>query len=289
MKEKRTCDNGSLSRKARRKLLPVLLLILTALFGGVCHAAKATVDDQAGLLNAQEASQLLSQAQETADTTGFDIAIVSTDDARGKSAQVVAEDYYAADPRSEDEVVCLIDMDNREIHLRTFGQAIWYLTDARIDDILDDAYSHISEGDYAGTFSSMVGGVRYYFDQGIPEGTYQHHTDTGVTEYYEAPKTVSALEGIISGILGLLTGAGIFSGVSGRYNMKVKKPTYDLSANSDMKLNVQTDQVVNRYVTHRRIPRQTSSSDGGHRSGGGGSSVHTGSGGHVSGGGGRKF
>ena len=61
----------------------------------------------------------------------------------------------------------LIDMDNREITISTCGIAIRYLTDSRIDNILDAAYAKISNGDYNGCMHSMLTGVETYYEKGF--------------------------------------------------------------------------------------------------------------------------
>ena len=45
-------------------------------------------------------------------------------------------------------VLFLIDMDNREIYISTCGDSIYYLTDARIETILDAAFDYVSNGQY---------------------------------------------------------------------------------------------------------------------------------------------
>ena len=84
----------------------------------------------------------------------------------------------------EDGVALLIDMDNREITISTCGIAIRYLTDSRIDNILDAAYAKISNGDYNGCMHSMLTGVETYYEKGISEGQYNYDSETGKISRY---------------------------------------------------------------------------------------------------------
>ncbi|MBR4138345.1 MAG: TPM domain-containing protein, partial [Lachnospiraceae bacterium] len=58
---------------------------------------------------------------------------------------------------------------------------------------------------------------------------------------------------------------------------------YDAYTDAIVYLSVETDHLMNKIVTHRRIPKDSGNS------GGGGSSTHTSSSGRSHGGGGRSF
>ena len=264
-------------------LLCILLLPVRA------EAAVSSVEDLAGLLSAEQIQSARQLAGQVSSATGWDILAVTTDETNGKSAQTWAEDYYLKNSSSDNGVVCLIDMDNREIYIATSGEAIHYLTDSRIDSILDTAYSKITNQDYAGTMSAMLRGVKQCYDNGIPSNHYTYNQTTGETVVYEEPKAVTFLEGVMSGIVGLLAGCGLFGGVNGRYKMKLGGYAYNFREHSRLKLNKRQDVLVNKFVHTRHIPRPQPSSGGHSSGGGGGSTIHIGSGGHTFGGGGRKF
>ena len=66
--------------------------------------------------------------------------MLTTDDTNGKTTQEYADDFFDAIAENGDGVALLIDMQNREICISTGGIAIRYLTDARIEDILNDGH-----------------------------------------------------------------------------------------------------------------------------------------------------
>ena len=81
-------------------------------------------------------------------------------------------------------MVFLIDMDNREVTVSTAGEAIYYLNDDRIDDILDNCYDYVVDGEYASCFSSMLSDAEYYYEVGVPSDAYTYDEETGEIHYY---------------------------------------------------------------------------------------------------------
>lgn len=240
------------------------------------------VTDDAGLLTDTQRAGLQEAITEAEQQTGWDLYAVTTLDAGGKSAQAYADDFFDSSSGGGSGVVLLIDMDNREIYISTAGEAIRYLTDRRIDTILDNAYGYVSEGDYADCFSEMLSGVVYAYEQGIPDGQYNYDVETGKISVY---RSVTPLEAVIAVLVALVAGIGVFAVIVGRYRLKFGGYTYDCHRFGSVNVTDEKDVLVNTVVTHRRIPRNTGGSGGG----GSRSSVHTRSSGARHGGGGRKF
>jgi len=71
------------------------------------------------------------------------------------------------------------------------------------------------------------------------------------------------------------------------YAFKKAEDVYEYTSKSDMKLSVNSDRLVNSFVTTRIRPRPKN--NGGGSSSSGGSHVHTSSSGRTHGGGGRSF
>ena len=146
-------------------------------------------------------------------------------------------------------------MDNREVTISTAGEAIYYLNDDRIDDILDNCYDYVVDGEYASCFSSMLSDAEYYYEVGVPSDAYTY----------------------------------VFFGITGKYRVIFGGGyQYDYHAFGKVNLTGQEDRFVNQMVTHRRIQTDSGSSGGG-SSHSGRSTVHTSSSGRSHGGGSRKF
>ena len=273
-----------------RKKMKAMLLLLTMLFllGGtsVMAAQDGNVYDDAGLLTDSEIGTLNEQIGALQEKSGWNVYAVTTADAGGKSATAYEDDFFDVhSPEQKDGVAVLIDMDNREITISTCGEAIRYLTDSRIDSILDDAYSDVSDGAYGACLMTMVAGVADAYDAGIPGGQYNYDTDTGkISRHHEL--TLSEI--LIVVLLALATAAIIYSVVVGKYRMHFGNYQYDFHENGNIDLRISEDRFVNEMTTHRRIPRQTSSGGSSHHSSGR-SSTHHSSSGRSHGGGSRKF
>lgn len=253
------------------------------------------VYDYANLLTTEEEDALQKSAEFCENKWNMNFLVVTTDDAEGKSSREYADDFYDErfpESSEEDGVLYLIDMENREIYLSTCGEAIRYLTDSRIDSILDEAYEYATAGEYYGTFATFFLRTDEYLAQGIPSDQYHYDIETGETDYYndsyDKTAQLTTLEFAIALAVAAVAAVGTCGFIKGKYQLKFEDFHYDAYTDSEIRLYLKEDRLVNSFVTHRRIPRNNTVS----RSGGGGgsrSSVHRSSGGRSHGGGGRKF
>ena len=223
-------------------------------------SGNAQVTDQAGLLTSSEAEEVEEMIEELEDKTGWDVMALTTDDAEGMSATYYAEKWFDDYTTCDDGIICFIDMDNREIVLRTFGEAIEDITDSRRDKILDSAYEKVSAEEYAEAFEVMIQKTSKY-----------------------AYRQITMVEVLIALAAALVAGGIAVGGIIGSYRLKFGGYKYPIEKNGSVKLNKKEDAFVNQFVTHRHIPK----SDG--NGGGGGTTTHVGAGGRTSGGGSRKF
>ena len=53
-----------------------------------------------------------------------------------------------------------------------------------IDDILDNCYDYVVDGEYASCFSSMLSDAEYYYEVGVPSDAYTYDEETGEIHYY---------------------------------------------------------------------------------------------------------
>lgn len=273
-------------------MLAVSILTVFAMLCGftqVVSAAIPLVYDEAGLLSEEEHVELLEQVNALREKTGWDIFAVTTDNANGKSSKGYADDLYDAQTDVDsDGVLVLIDMDNREIYISTAGEAIRYLEDARIDAILDDAFSYVANGEYADCLSEMLSGVEYYYEQGIHEDQYNEDVETGAVSQY---RTLTWMEVVPVALLAAGVGVAIYAIVIYRYSLKgsTRNDDYQYKRYGSVDLTDTEDRFVHQTLTHHVIQ---SDNDGNSRSGGSSghrSSVHTSSSGRSHGGGGRSF
>jgi uncharacterized protein len=248
----------------------------------VVQAQSRLVVDQAGLFSAAEAEALASRADALSTQYQLDVVIVTTDDSEGKTARAYADDFFDGQGygrgADRDGILFLIDLDNREAYISTSGSGIRYLTDQRINTVLDQVLAAgLADGQYAAAADAFLEAVAGYLAQGIPAGQY---------ETQETPANTLTWPEALAGLAAAgVTGLG-FVGVNRRRYKGSRHPgVFDYHSNSLVSLGVITDNLVNTHVTSRLLPKQQAAAG----SGSGRSSVHTSSSGRSHGGGGRKF
>lgn len=253
-------------------------------------AQTENVFDQAELLTEEEERKLQEFSDQLSEKWNMNFLAVTTMDTDGKSTAEYADDFYDEkfpDSSEEDGVLYLIDMDHREIYLSTSGIAIRYLTDARIDLILDQAFEEVADGDYYGTFEVFFQETEKYLNKGIPSDQYNYDVETGEVDPYVAPKEpkkITMVEFFVALVAGLAVSFGTAAAIKAKYQLKFEDFHYDAYTDSEINLKVKEDRLINTIVTHRRIPKNQGNGGGGSRS-----STHSSSSGRSHGGGGRSF
>lgn len=255
------------------------------------------VFDDAGLFSRDETAELEEMIEDVRDETGFDAAVMTTDDAQGKSARMYAADRYdeldlgVGSDRSG--VLFLIDMDNREIYLLTTGKAIRIFTDDRIDAILDEVYGYARDGDYAAGAETALENVVYYARQGIVSGQYNYDEDTG---HVSVHRSVNALEFLLALAVSAAVAGGAVMTVKRQYNMEEdpeRIANYNMAYRSSSEFIMQpgSDRLLDTFVTTMVIASAAPHNTGGgsHMSSSGRSTTFHSSSGRTHGGGGRKF
>lgn len=277
-----------------KRRVSALILIFICFFT-LCSplmAAAPRVNDLANLLSLDQMEELENKLGILSETYEMEVAIVTTNDAEGKTSRDYADDFYDTHGYGYgdnwDGVLFLIDMDNRQLWVSTSGLAIRYLTDARIEKLNDLIAPYLTNGDYYEGCMVFVNGIQNYFESGIPSDSHLNFTEGGKKPFTNTygnpltPKNYLSFAGIA--FLAALIVAFITRAiVSYRY----KHPHHTVPATLPDQLSVnfteKQDQFISTHTTRTKI--ETSSSNGG----GGGSSVHTSSGGRSHGGGGRGF
>lgn len=271
--------------KIKRIFILVISLLISAMSLPV-WAANIQLTDQAELFTEEEAAELNQQIEDLEKNTGWDIMAVTTEDAAGMDATTYAEHWFDQHTEKDNGIICMIDMDNREITIRAFGECRFYITDNQTEDILDAGYKEISEEHYKETLQVMLEGVQTAYIEEKPQNNYLYDEDTGeVTSYKQEHKEISKLELILAGVVAILAGGASAGGIIGKYHLKFGGYQYPIEKNGNVRLKKKEDQLIHQFVTHRHIPKENS--NGGES--GNKSTVHTGAGGRSSSGGSRKF
>lgn len=265
----------------KKIILTVILcwmLAVPAVFG---LASGQRVFDKAGLLSSSEEESLEQLLTSYIEETRTDLVILTTDDAEWKTSEAYADDFYdngnfGYDGPQGTGVLFLIDMDNREIYISTCGDAIYYMTDSRIDAVLDACYNEVVDADYYGACREFLSMTRRYLLQ-------DPYAKPTLADRLKRSLRNSPVYLIVSALIGLIA-AGLMKR-SAAYRNTTNYTTYQDQGN--FHLVQREDFFLRETTTRQKIYRDEGRGSG--SGGGGGSSTHISSGGVTHGGGGRKF
>lgn len=276
-----------------------LVLTMVLLCTGTVYAdsGETWVYDWAGLFDAEEINALAAKVSELRKEMDMGVAIVTTEE-NGGSASDFADDFYEdyeiGIGSDYSGALFLIDMANGELWISTEGKMIRYLTDERIDAILDDAIEYAYDGYFYDSANVFLTNLELYYGEGIPSDQYNYDTETGEISVY---RSIQWYEVLIALVVSAVVAGGAVLVVVSEYNMKDK--TSKISANFKLSYrkdsgftlnNVLADVLLGSYVTRSVIRSQNNSRPGGGGgSSSGRSSTHRSGSGRVHGGGGRKF
>lgn len=240
------------------------------------------VADQANLLSDRAKQELEDKLRQMSAKWNQDFVVVTTDDAEGKDSEEYADDYYDNNGYQENGVLYLVDLDNGNVWISTAGAMIRFLTDRRIDSVIDAGYEDLHEKNYAAGFLAMLKCTDRYMEEGIQDNQYTYDVETGkISRHY----ALSAGEILVALVIALACGGAFFGITNARYKMKMGNYSYPFQEKGQVRYTRREDILVNQTITRRKIPKNPPSGGGG----GGQSSVHTSSGGVSHGGGGRSL
>lgn len=274
-----------------RRITSILLslIVLSCMVFTVSAQEQSRIIDDAHLLLPKEVSYLEEYSAELCDYYGIDVVVLTVDSLMGKSAQDYADDYYENAGYSEDGVLLLLTMAEREWYISTSGSMRYVLTDYGIQQVGESALPYFAEELWYDGFCSYLFSLPEYLDayeQGTPidgyadySGDYYHGDQEEILYYEEASAPsfgFSLLCGmVVAGIVILIMRATMITKRAQRGASEyMKSGSWNVTQHRDMFL----------YSKVTKTRRQESS-----RSSSGGSSVHRSSSGRSHGGGGGKF
>ena len=269
-------------------LLTVLALLM-CLTLSVCADAVTCITDNAGLLTSEEIAALEEKAAQLTETYGIHAVVLTVASLDGARAQDYADDFYDHNGYSEDGVLFLLVMAEREWYISTCGNVIYALTDYGIQQLGDEVVPYLSNALWYEGFDAFLDSLPAYLDareNGAPvdgfadySGDY-YHGDREEVVYYEEDTSPSLLLSLLAGVV---VAAVVVAGMRGSMNTKrsqrsagdyMTKGSWNLTQHSDIFL------YSNVTKTRKQEPPKNT---------GGGSSVHRSSGGRRHGGGGGRF
>ncbi len=265
----------------------ITLIVLSCMVFTVSAQDYFRIVDNANILLPEEVDYLEDYATQLYDYYGIDAVILTVDSLMGETPQDYADDFYDTAGYSEDGVLFLLAMSEREWYISTSGILRYALTDYGVQQVGESTLPYLGEGLWFDGFCTYLFALPEYLDayaDGTPvdgyadySGDYYHGEQEEVL-YYEEEFTpwfgLSLFCGIVVASIAVLIM---------RFSMNTKRAQRGASAymnSGSWKLTQHRDMFLYSRVTKTR--KQESSS-------GGGSSVHRSSSGRSHGGGGGKF
>lgn len=261
-------------------LAAMIMVFCTPLF--VFAAGQTELRDDAELFTSEEETQLQAELDAFAQKTGW-VAVIYTNN-EGKTEDDIkpfANRYYADKyGKTTAGVILTIDMKGRAIDFRTKGDAMYYFSDDRVKNLLDDVQYEMKESDYYAAAQSYISYINEYYDMGVAEGEPNKNIDLQEKEDNKFLYVVKHYGIVIAGG-SIIVAVIVVIVVKSRYKHNGKAETYDLKKNSKTMLTDKKDIFLTKHVSVTRIQRDSDSS--------GGSSSSSSGGGGSSGGGSRSF
>ena len=282
-----------------KKLLRMLsMLTMLAAFALSPAAALSGVYDAADVFSTDEEDDLSTRLEKLEEQTDdWKFAIVTTDDAEGKTARDYADDRWDASGDADGALV-LFDFDNGEVYISCAGDAMALYTDARVESILDEMFVYIPNGVYYDAAVAFIDSAACYYAAGMETDDPIYHLEPGDSiENYENDPEYQYIQPARKKNVLLIVGVAAFSGLAAggvavglamaKYRLKFPDRSYEVAEHAQLELTDRRDDVIGHIITHRRIPRNDDHGGGGGM--GGGTTIHHSSGGSVHSGGGRRM
>lgn len=270
------------------RLSGIILCILMAVSVTLpVYAMGRQVYDDAGLFSDTEVEGLSAAVDEAESETGWDLMLLTVNDASVASTQNYAEEKFNEYHESDDGIAFVLDMNARVFYIATAGEAYKYIVDSRLNEMLDDATEYAAQGDYKQAMLAMMEDTVTFYQEGKPDDLTIYNEDTGIYYKDQARDSGPLLSGVEVLFAALAGGAAclIFClFITGKYRLKFGRYHYNAREHGSVDLHRREDHFVRQFVTRRKIPKDSPPS-----SGGGTSTVHQGAGGQTFGGGGRGF
>ncbi len=257
--------------------LLLLLAYAIPVFAAEVHDAR--VVDNAELLSTQEKADLTAQLDEISERQQLEVVVVTVNSLEGKTPMEYADDFYDYNNygygESNDGVLLLVSMEDRDWWISTTGYGITAFTDAGIQHIGGEVASYLSSRDYYDGFKLFGEEADKFITQAKTGTPY----DSGNLPKAKK-KFFSAKSLLIALVIGLVVAAIIVFSIAKSYKpVRFKANASDYLVNGSLQLTGMYDRFL--YSNVSKTARNDDS--------GGGSSTHSGSSGTSHGGGGGKF
>lgn len=113
------------------------------------------IEDNANLLTSSQKQDLSDKINEISNKHNFDVVIVTVDSIGDKTPENYTIDYYKG-KYSENGIILLLSMENRDYWIQPFGSGLRYFNENRLINIIDEVIPDISYGKYYTAFKNFA-------------------------------------------------------------------------------------------------------------------------------------
>ena len=246
----------------KKYIIAFFVLLLTAQVVFCAYGTKTYLADDAQLLNAQEAAKMEELLSAASEKWNVDIVVHTTDSLYGKSAMHYTDDYYDYHGYSDDGVILMVSMTERQWWISTAGKCIDIIN---ADSMGKRFTAELSTGYYYDAFTAFLDGCEIAMDSG-------YYPSASAEPQSAIPLLVCVVFGIVVGLIVVLI-------MKGQLKTVRSQPCADnYVRQGSLQLRQCTDMFLYQNTTRRPKPQNNN------RSGG-----HIGSSGRSHGGGGGRF
>jgi len=269
----------------RRCFVLIAMLVMMNSMVAFAESESPFIDDGANVLSSSEISELTAKIEKVLkDTFAIDNLVIVTRNGIDQSPEDFAADYYDQNGYSEDGILLLLDLEERDWYISTSGRAISRFSDDTLDLMGTRMLSYLKDERYDSAFSIFIDDVAYCLENSGREywERYNHHLDI----------RASGLKIVLMMLPIALTIALIIINISVYMMNHVSRKKDATKYATDFKLIGKNDIFLRSHTTVTEI--KTDNNSGG-RGGGGGksfssrSTTRIGSSGRTHGGRGGKF
>lgn len=249
-----------LSLRLSAAAFALLIFCASTLTGFASVTTSYAIDDEAYVFDEAQTADLEAKMKEASDKTGWQFIVhTSYNGVYSDDMESYYDRYFESQDYQKNAIMLVIDRlsDNRII--LSYGDVQGYFANdtSRYDDIKAAMKPYLNSDD-------MYGATLVFIEKAA-----------AVQDMGKTVKILLVLQkfGIIIGIVAIVAGLLVFFITKSRYKNMGKAGTYDLAANSSVKLEEEEDQFVTQHTTVRTI--KSNSSSGGSSGGGSSKSGHS--------------
>lgn len=277
----------------------ICVLLIIPVFCMQAFAVEVRIEDSYGLLDSDDIDTLTKMAQDTAQTYSINIFVVIDDYYDGSDdGSDFAMEYYHDKFADEmtDSVILTVDNfggeGNRHVYILSSGRCSEKIDVNEIEDITLDLQYLIMDDNVYGCVKTFIDevGAKMSLEPITGERSYDDYGDGDDYSDYSISRSFSVSVGSIVGciVFALCVGAAAVIIVKNKYKKFGISSAVDANAMSTVNIKVSTDDMINKVVTTRVLPKDPPPDSNSHSdnfSGFSGGNDSGGSGGGFSGGG----